>query len=176
MSRMIQILILLFTVLPANQVVLALEMGVVPSKVELKEKLGGRLDGSPWSSEELQGKIAVVFYVSPDEKDTNNQASEALHKEKFPADKFQSYGIINMAATWVPDFAINAALNEKQKRYPRTIYVRDYKKVLVKAWQIADFSSDILVFDKAGKLIFRKDGRLSGEEIQKMIKIISDNL
>jgi len=176
MKRLVQILIFVSAVFLVNQVVLALEMGIVPPKVELKEKLGGRLDGNPWSSEELRGKIAVIFYVSPDEKDTNNPASEALDKEKFPEDKFQSYGIVNMAATWMPNFAINAALNEKQKRYPKTIYVRDYKKVLVQEWKIADHNSDILVFDKAGKLIFRKDGKLGDEEIRKMIKTITDNL
>lgn len=176
MKHLVKVFIFVSAVFLVNRVALALEMGAAPPRVELKEKLGGRLDGSPWSSEELQGKISVIFYVAPDEKDTNNPASEALKKENFPDDKFQSYGIVNMAASWMPNFAINAALNEKQKRYPRTIYVRDYKKVLVQAWKIADYSSDILVFDKTGKLVFRKDGKLSDEEIRKLVKTVSDNL
>lgn len=177
MRRIIKaVLLVVSAVFLFNQVVLALEIGEVPPKVELKEKTGGRLDGKPWSSEELQGKVHIVFYVDPDEKDTNNAASEALDKEKFPQDKVQSYALINMAATWAPNFAINSALKEKQERYPRTIYVRDMKKVLVQAWKIADDSSDVLVFDKKGKLIFRKDGKLSNEDIQKMIKTIKDNM
>ena len=176
MKRLVEILILVSGVFLLTQAVLALELGEVPPRVELKEKLGGRLDGKPWSSEELQGKVFVIFYVDPDEKDTNNAASEALDKEKFPTDKFQSYGIINMAATWLPNFAISSALEEKQKKYPKTIYVRDYKKVLVQAWKIADDSSNVLAFDKKGKLIFRKDGKLTNEEIQKLIKVIRDNL
>ncbi len=176
MKHLVKILILVSAVFLIHQVVLALELGEVPPKVELKEKLGGRLDGSLWSSEELQGKVYVLFYVSPTEKDTNNATSEALDKEKFPTDKFQSVAIINMAATWMPNFAINSALEEKQKKYPKTIYVRDYKKVLVQAWKIADKSSDILAFDKKGILIFRKDGKLTSEEIHKLIKAIRDNL
>jgi uncharacterized protein len=159
-----------------NQTVQALELGQVPPKVELKDKLGGRLDGRPWSSEELKGKVHVIFYVDPDEKDTNNPASEALDKEKFPEDKYHSYGIINMAATWLPNFAINSALKEKQERYPRTTYVRDLKKVLVKTWKIADDSSDVLVFDKKGRLVFRKDGKLNSEDIQNLVKAVRDNL
>jgi hypothetical protein len=81
-----------------------------------------------------------------------------------------------MAATWLPNFAISSSLEEKQKLYPRTIYVRDYKKVLVDAWKIADDSSDVLAFDKSGRMIFRKDGKLSSEDIQKLIKAIRDNL
>ncbi len=159
-----------------NQGAQAIEIGEIPLKVELKEKLGGRLDGKPWSSEELLGKVHVLFYVDPDEKDTNNDASEALDKEKFPSDQFQSVGIINMAATWLPNFAISSALKDKQKHYPKTIYVRDNKKVLVNAWKIADDSSNVLAFDKKGKLIFRKDGKLAAEEIQNLIRVIRDHL
>ena len=152
------------------------EMGQVPSKVELKEDLGGRVDGGPWSSDEMKGKVHVLFYVDPDEKDLNNETSEALDKEKFPQEKFQSVAIINMAATWLPNFVISSSLEEKQKKYPRTIYVRDYKRVLVNAWKIADDTSDVLAFDKQGKLIFRKDGKLNAEDIQKLLQVIKDNL
>jgi len=176
MKHLQKLCTVLFALLVVPQMVQAIEMGQVPPKVELQEKLGGRLDGKAWSSDELKGKVHVLFYVDPDEKDTNNDASEALDKEKFPAEKFQSVAIINMAATWMPNFAISMSIEEKQKRYPRTIYVRDYKKVLVDAWKIADDSSDVLAFDKQGKLIFRKDGKLNPEDIQKLIKVIKDNL
>lgn len=152
------------------------EMGQVPKEVGLSGDLGGRLDGSPWSSNELKGKINVIFYVDPDEKDLNNDASEALQKEKFPRDKFQSYGIINMDATWLPNFLISSALEEKQKKYPTTIYVRDYDKVLVKAWGIADDTSDVLAFDKEGRLTFKKYGKLADSDIQKLIEVIRAHL
>jgi YtfJ family uncharacterized protein len=176
MKHFLICLLFVLAVVLLNHAAHAIEMGAIPPKAELKEKLGGRLDGTPWSSAELQGKVSVLFYVDPDEKDTNNDASEALNKEKFPEDKYQSFGIINMAATWLPNFAISSALKDKQKRYPKTIYVRDYKKVLVKAWNIADDSSDVLVFDKKGELIFRKDGKLTADEIQTLIKVIRDHL
>ena len=176
MKHLVKCLIFVSAVFLINQVAQAIEIGEIPPKVELREKLGGRLDGKPWSSEELQGKVHVLFYVDPDEKDTNNDASEALDREKFSSDKFQSVGIINMAATWLPNFAISSALKDKQKRYSKTIYVRDYKRVLVSAWKIADDSSNVLAFDKHGKLIFRKDGKLTAEEIQTLIKVIHDHL
>ena len=153
-----------------------IEMGQVPKDVELKGDFGGRLDGSPWSSKELKGKVHAIFYVDPDEKDLNNDTSEALRKEKFPSDKYQSYAIINMDATWLPNFAISSALKEKQERYPTAIYVRDYDKILVKEWGIADDNSDVLAFDKEGRLIFKKYGKLNAEDIQKLIKVIRANL
>jgi len=171
-TRFIVVLGLLLT----HPVAQAVELGEVPPAIELKGKLGGRLDGTPWSSAELRDKVSVLFYVDPDEKDTNNEASDALDREKFPGDKFHSVGIINMAATWLPNFAISSALKDKQKRYPKTTYVRDYKKVIVNGWKIADDSSNVLAFDKNGKLIFRKDGKLTSEEIQTLIKVIRDHL
>jgi uncharacterized protein len=176
MKHLERLCAVIFVLLAAPQMVTAVELGQIPPQVALQENLGGRLDGAAWRSDELKGKVHVLFYVDPDEKDTNNDASDALDKEKFPAEKFQSVAIINMAATWMPNFAISMSIEDKQKRYPRTIYVRDYKKVLVDAWKIADDSSDILAFDQQGKLIFRKDGKLNPEDIQKLIKAIKDNL
>jgi len=176
MKYLVKGLIALLALLMINQAAQAVEIGEIPPKVELKEKLGGRLDGKPWSSEELQGKVYVLFYVDPDEKDTNNDASEALDREKFSSDKFQSVAIINMAATWLPNFAISSSLKEKQKRYPTTIYVRDYKKVVVNVWKIADDSNDVLAFDKQGRLIFRKDGKLTEGDIKMLIGVIRDHL
>jgi YtfJ family uncharacterized protein len=175
-KHLVKCLIFVLAVFLINQAAQAIELGEIPPKVELREKLGERLDGKPWSSEELRGKVHVLFYVDPDEKDTNNDASEALARENFSSDKFQSVGIINMAATWLPNFVISSGIKDKQKRYPKTIYVRDYKRVLVSAWKIADDSSNVLAFDKKGKLIFRKDGKLTVEEIQTLIKIIHDHL
>jgi predicted transcriptional regulator len=54
--------------------------------------------------------------------------------------------------------------------------VRDYKKVLVKEWNIADDNSDVLAFDKEGKLIFWKDGKLNSDDIAQLIKVIRENL
>ena len=176
MKYFMKMLFVVLGIFLITQIAQAIEIGEVVPKVELKEKLGGRLDGKPWSSEELQGKVHVLFYVDPDEKDTNNAASDAIDKEKFPEDKYHSYGIINMAATWMPNFAINIALKEKQDRYPKTTYLRDYKKVLVNTWKIADDSSDVLAFDKKGTLIFKKEGKLNPVEIQRLIKAIRDNL
>lgn len=174
MKHLPQILVLMFFV--SSIAWAGLEMGQVPARVELKGALGGHLDKSTWTSEEFKGKVSVVFYVDPDVKDLNNDASEALKKEKFSLEKYQSFGIINMAATWMPNIAISSALKVKQKSYPDTIYVRDCKKVLVEKWGISDDNSNVLAFDKEGRLIFRKDGKLGPEDIEKLLQAIREHL
>ena len=51
-----------------TMVLAELPIGEIPPKVVLKDDLGGRLDGTQWSSEELVSeKVIVLFYVDPDE-------------------------------------------------------------------------------------------------------------
>ncbi len=69
-----------------------------------------------------------------------------------------------------------AGLEDKQKKYPNAIYVRDYDKVLVKQWDLADDNSDVPAFDKNGKLIFMKAGKLTPEDIKKLTGLIRENL
>ena len=131
---------------------------------------------TPWHSDEMKGKVHVLFYVDPDFKDINNDASEALKAEKFPRDKYQPIAIINMGATWLPNFVIKPSLKGKQKQYPDTIYVRDNQKVIIKAWEIEDENNNVLAFDKEGKLIFIKEGKLNPKEINTLIELIYQHL
>ena len=155
---------------------MAVELGKVPSKVTISGESGGKLNGSAWSSSMLKGKVYTLFYVDPDKKDVNNALADALKAKKFDRKKVNSVAILNMAATWLPNALIESKLKEKQKQFPDTLYVKDKKKVLVKKWKLADDNSDILIFDKKGKLIYKKFGKVSASEIKKMIALIEKNI
>lgn len=151
---------------------MALTIDMTPPEVTLEGDTGAKIDGSPWHSSMLQGKVHVLFYVDPDEKDTNNAFSEALKAEELDRSQFASVAIINMAATWLPNFAIASKLKEKQEKYPDTLYVKDLDKVLVKAWEIADDSSNVLIFNKSGQLIYIKEGQISDAEIPQVVALV----
>lgn len=151
-------------------------LGEKPKTVTLEKNEGGRVTGEAWSSSELKGKVFVLFYVDPDLSDLNNAASEALKAEKFSLEKYQSLAVINMAATWLPNFAIDGKLKAKQKDYPDTVYVRDLHKALVKEWKLADDNNDVIAFDQEGKVIFTHEGKLDAEKIKQLIEIIKSKL
>ena len=153
-----------------------LELTQVPQGVKLEGPLGGRIDGTPWHSDEMQGKVHVLFYVDPDLKDLNNDASEALKAENFPREHYQPLAIINMGATWLPKFVIKASLKKKQKQYPDTIYIRDNQKTIIEAWGVDDENSNVLAFDREGRLFFIKEGKLNPEEIKTLIELIYKHL
>ncbi len=152
------------------------EIGEVPSQVALSGKDGGKVSGGAWDSSMLKDKVHVVFYVDPDEKDKNEAFADALKKEGFDHSKFTSVAIINLAATWKPDMIIEAILKSKQKKFPHAIYVKDKHKTLVKKWEMADDESDILIFDKSGKIIYKKFGKLSNNDISEAIKLIKKSM
>ncbi len=144
--------------------------------LSLENKKGGRLDGTSWSSAELKGKVFAFFYVDPDKKDLNEHVYEALRKENFSNEKFQSIAVINMAATWMPNFAIESSLKAKQKKYPKSLYLKDFKKTFVKEWNLTDDESNILIFNKEGKVIYNFSGKLPTQKIPDLIHTIRKNL
>ncbi len=133
-------------------------------------------DGSAWSSLDIHGKVYAGFYVDPDEKDKNEHFFEALKAKHYDRSQFGSIAIINMAATWKPDFVIEQILKYKQKQFPDTIYVKDKAKVLVKQWGLADDESDVLLFDKDGKLLFYKAGKMEEDDMQKVFRLIEERI
>ena len=154
----------------------AIETGSVPPKAQLSGENGGIVDGADWSSSMLRGKVTILFYVDPDKKDENNALSKALKAKRFDRKKYRSVAIVNLAATWMPDAVIEMKLSAKQKEFPDTVYVKDKKKVLVKKWGLKDDASDILLFDKNGKLIYKKFGKLNQKEIDQVIVLIEERL
>jgi len=154
----------------------ALEVGQLPSPLTLEGDTGGELSGKAFSSDILKGKVHVLFYVDPDEKDLNEHVSSALKEQAFDRSKYASVAIINMAATWLPNFAIASSLESKQEKYPDTLYVKDLDSVLVKQWDLKNDSSNIVLFAKDGKVLFIKKGKLNSEETLELISLIQDNI
>ena len=168
---------MIFLMLFPTMVLAELPIGEIPPKVVLKDDLGGRLDGTQWSSEELvSGKVIVLFYVDPDESELNNHASDALKAENYPKEKYGSIGMANMAATWLPNFAINMKLKSKQEQYKSTVYVKDLEKTLVKKWGLSDDNSDVVVFGKDGRVLYSVDGKFTDAQVKEIVKVVWDNL
>jgi len=167
---------ILVALLLSGMSLFALTVGEVPKEVTLSGKNGGLVDGKPWSSSMLKDKVYVLFYVDPDKKGDNEAFIEALHKKQYDRSKYGSVAIINLKATWLPNFAIEQKLKAKQKKFPHTIYAKDKTKYLVKEWDLADDSANVVVFDKNGKVLYAHTGSFSKEQIQEVLALIEKNL
>ncbi len=166
----------LLLLLTAFSLGLALELGKLPKPILLEGENGAMINGEAFSSDMLKNKVHVLFYVDPDEKELNEHVSAALKEQQFDRTHYASVAVINMAATWLPNFAIASKLEKKQKQYPDTLYVKDLKSILVKEWELQDDSSNVLLFDKSGKLLFLKKGKLTDVEINNLISLIKEHI
>lgn len=152
------------------------ELGKALPTATLSGDLGGKVDGTGWSTTELVGKVQVIFYVDPDEKNTNNHVSEAIAEAKFDRTFYGSSGIINMDATWLPNSLIASSLKKKQEKYPHTTYVKDLKKTLVKVWKVQDDASNIIVLDPQSKVLFAGHGKISEADTKKIVSTIRSEM
>ena len=100
-SSISTIVLVLFALLYASPL-RALERGMTLPKMTLSGKEGGRVDGTPFDSDTLKGKVTVLFYVDPDKKSLNEDFTEALKARHFDRSRYRSVAIVNMAATWMP--------------------------------------------------------------------------
>ena len=124
----------------------------------------------------VSGKILVLFYVDPDGSDLNNRVSEAHKAQKYPPENYGSVAVINMAATWLPNFAINIKLKSKQEEYKTTVYVKDLEKTLVQKWGLSDDNSNVVLFSKDGKVLYSVDGKFTDTQVKEIVKTVWDNL
>ncbi|MDZ7797372.1 MAG: YtfJ family protein [Candidatus Marinimicrobia bacterium] len=106
----------------------------------------------------------------------NIAAEDSLSEEDISGDKLKTAAVINYKATFLPGFAVSLVLKGKQKDHPNTLYLKDNKHVFVNEWGLTDDTYCTLVFDKEGVLIYRKDGKMSEEEIAEYISVIKANL
>ncbi len=158
-----------------NLQLFGLQLGETSPIINLEGEDGGKTDGSVWSSKMLKDKVFVLFYVDPDKRAVNEEFSQALKNKNFDKQKYGSVAIVNMAATWMPDFAIESKLKAKQEKYPNALYVKDKRKILVQKWGLTDDASNIVVFGKDGKVLYFKKGKLAKDEILKVLQLIEDN-
>jgi len=154
----------------------ALNIGEIPKEVTLSGDNGGRVDGTVWHSTMLRDKLHVLFYVDPDKKEDNEAFLEALNAKNYDKKQYASVAIINLKATWLPNFAIEKKLKSKQEAFPNIIYCKDKTKYLVQEWELADDASNVLIFDKEGKLIYQKVGKIEADEMQKIFALIEEKL
>jgi uncharacterized protein len=144
--------------------------------VTLSGEAGGLVSGDSWSSETLTGKLRAVFYVDPDAKDKNELLENSLAKMEFDGEKFGSVAIINLAATWLPNGLIEMSLRKKQEQYPRTVYVRDINKSLIKAWDLMDDDYNAMIVSKDGIVLYKEAGVLDQPKVDLFIKVLQENL
>ena len=144
--------------------------------IQLEGETGGHLDGSSWNSNSLSKKLHILMYVDPDEVKVNSHVEDALAEQGFDPEKVGSVAVINMAATWKPNFVIDMILKKKQEKYPYTLYLRDLRGEMVSRWGLVDNSYHVLLVGHEGEALFSAGDALSKEQVGELISSINQRL
>ncbi len=152
----------------------AVNVGDTLPRVTLEKENGGTSRDKPWHSTSLKGKVHVLLYMDPDKREESQELLDALKTLEANSKKYSTVAIVNLAATWMPDAVLEGLLSKKEKELKNTSFVFDKKKYLVKKWKMKDDASNVLIVDKTLKVMYKKVGQVSDNEIKHMIKLLSD--
>jgi predicted transcriptional regulator len=165
MKKYIALALLIFTMSSV-----AIEIGKVPAKITLDGENGSNTQGGVWHSTSLKGSMHLVIYMDPDERSNIEPLMKKIRTLKQP--QFRTVAIVNLSATWKPNSVLMSKLKKGQKGMGKAIYLFDKKRVLVKQWDLKDDNTVAMVFDKKGKLLYKKTGPLSSIHIKNILAII----
>lgn len=155
----------------------ALTINKIAPDVTISGDNGGYItDGRAFKVSDLKGKLNVIWYVDPDEKDLNEMATEALRSAEFPPEIVGSVAIINFDATIIPNFILGGIIEDSQEKNKKTVYIKDLEKVLVKKWDLKDDSSNVIVLSKELKVLYWFGGKLGKQDIKTMLDTIKNNM
>jgi len=147
-----------------------LKVGDKAPDFRLKDSLGKEFT---LNSPELKGRVTYFNYADPASKDMNKHVDEAL-KHDTGLDRKTSYvgfGIANMKASLLPNFAIARVVKSKQQETGAVILLDD-SYIILNNWGLKNKVSNVVVLDKEKICRYIYKGKLPPTEVARMIRII----
>ncbi|HGJ5859790.1 YtfJ family protein [Arsenophonus nasoniae] len=151
----------------------------VTDRGELLLNENGKLIYQDWSSKGLAGKVRTILHIAGrlSAKELNEPLIEAIKQQKFDQQKYQTTTIINTDDTILgTGFFVRSSIEDSKREFPFSQIIVDNNGVVKKTWQLKPKSSTIIVLNKNGNVLFAKDGALTSEETNKVIKLIETQL
>ncbi len=136
-------------------------------QIILERDNGSYANGKRWDSSILQGKITLLVYFDPDERDKGKIFMPTLEafEEDLDFSQFQTILIVNLKATLIPGFLIKTVIKGQAKDHTKRNYVFDNNSVLVKSWKLTDNEYNTLVIDEVSRVIYSHSGEWEDGEI-----------
>ncbi|CCN69109.1 YtfJ family protein [Vibrio nigripulchritudo] len=140
---------------------------------------GDKIEYSEWSTGNLNGKVRVIQAIAgrSSSKKMNAPLMAAITEAKFPRDSYQTTTIINQDdAMWGTGSFVKSSAEDSKKEFSWSSIILDKKGAVASTWELQEESSAIAVIDKAGQVLFVKEGSLNQDEIAKVIELVKASL
>lgn len=132
-----------------------------------------------WSSQNMLGKVRVIQAIAgrKSAKKMNAPLMAAITGAKFPPESYQTTTIINQDdAMWGTGSFVKSSAEDSKQEFPWSSLVLDENGMVALAWDLEPENSAIIVQDKAGEILYIKEGSLSEEEIDQVLNLIKDSI
>ena len=134
-------------------------------------------DDKVFTMESWAGKVLLVTYADPDEKDLNEHFTDAMKKAKddgiLKEETYKGIGFADCAATWKPNALIRTFADMKAKKY-NTVILFDYDASLRKAWGLGKDTSNVILLDKNRVCRAIVRGRVPNDQVAAIVKLATD--
>ena len=134
-------------------------------------------DKKLYTMQNWAGKVLLVNYNDPDEKDMNEHFNDAVKEESknglLKEATFKGIGIADCKASWKPDSLIRSFGASAAKKY-NTVILFDYDASLRNAWGLKEDSANAILLDKNGvcRAIIR--GRVPDDQVASLVQLAID--
>jgi hypothetical protein len=144
---------------------------------------GPEIGHRPWHPRDLAGRVWTLYHLAArvGVDDINKAYIDALVAahlpETAPDGAYKTVTVLNLDDAFMGLAGVGRGRLEKsQREVPYAIHVDDAHGAGRRAWGLQPGQSAVLVVDRDGTVLFRKEGRLSPEEIRAAVAIIRARL
>ncbi len=134
-------------------------------------------EGNLYTMQSWAGKVLLINYNDPDEKDMNEHFTEAMKKAKddgiLTDENYKGIGIADCKSSWKPDFLIKSFGAAKAEKY-KTVILFDYDASLRNAWGLKEDSANAILLDKNGVCRAIVRGRVPDDQVAALVQLAAD--
>lgn len=119
-------------------------------------------------------KNLLIFYVDPDARKQNLAFTDSLETHPLGNPSLESFGVINLKDTSLPNGLIRAVARAKEKKTGAAIYT-DPDRLLSRAWGLGDCNGKfvILFVTREGKVVFARWGKFDENDKRDFYAVVS---
>lgn len=132
--------------------------------------------GRVYTLQSFKKRIFTIWYEGPKSVEQNRWLKklfrEARVKGKLKQTNYDSVGIANFQESAVPNFIINAVIKREIKKNPGLLVLCDRDGGMMRRYGFRNGRSNVFVFDRSRRLIWKSSGPLSRRRGRQLLRFI----
>ena len=133
----------------------------IPPPIVLKGDGGGMVNGQEWKSDLLKDKVNLLIYTTPGKQKGVKPLLDKLDNIEYSEMQFGITFVVNLDVIAIVERFVRKKLEKRADADKIKSYVIDKEKKFVKAWNLKDDDSNILLFDSSGNIVYAHTGKIT---------------